>query len=1060
MRKLTLSLAVMAALLPGRGYPLGLGEIELNSALNQELDAEVEVLSAAPEDAEQLIIKLGDREAFARAGIDRPFMLTQLKFRVVTKNNKPYVKIYTQKPIREPFLSFLVEIDWPEGHLLREYTLLLDPPVYSGRTQPSQGAAQDSGRPFIDPADQSVTNQSVTAQGDFGRPAEQMAYQPSVPVQTSQRAAPAAQPVISSQDSRGQVTYQPLPQYAQSGGNYRVQSQDTLWGIASKHRPDSSVSVEQMMLALVRENPEAFIKENIHGVKRGYILRMPDRSTITSIDRQAALAQVKQHTSLWREYRQALTGAAPASAMESDQDVTSEGISEEVTEGRLSIVSASGDEGSESAGSGQDTNAEIRRLRNELLLAQEALESERLEKENLSSRLADLESRVQNALEMDDAELARLQQELQDARESAPIDTVEEPVSEEPLMEQATEETVVEEVTETEPVTEEVTADTTVTEEEAAPVSEEEAVFVDEAAEAGTVEEAAEPVRPAPVAPVTPVDAPEFAQQQPKTFIEGLLDDPKILTVIAGGLSALVLLVALVLRRRRINKSEEWVELEPDTGGLEFETEGEQHNTLSFQTDEQDVSATTEVAASGLDTAEAGLEEEPASELGDTVIGLAEAEEEKPASSDDDVISEADVYLAYGIYQQAEELLQNAIQQNPDRDDYRMKLLETHFAAKNADAFASLAEEVQQRKGGDKEFWDRVVVMGRELCPDQALFSGDVDLASDLDVDSLIPEKPEATDFELDAEGSALADDLDLGIEDADAEQTAILSEPLSDDLAVDDLNLGDALEDIASEMEMPTAESDEEMSFDLGDLADESEIATSDAETESELELDDEFSLDFEASDLGFENTGAMQVETTEEESSADELEMDSDLDLALDMDKEAISEPEAEETDLGLDLDSDLGLDMETSSETEADLSLDTDLSLELDTDTDEETDLGLDLDMGDTSDEELAMDLTVDTDLSLEADDSSDMEFETDLSLDTSAMAAMPEVAGDDEDFDISELSEDIDEVNTKLELARAYIDMGDKEGARSILEEVKLEGNGDQQSAADELLKEAS
>ncbi len=1059
MRKLTLSLAVMAALLPGRGYPLGLGEIELNSALNQELDAEVEVLSAAPEDAEQLIIKLGDREAFARAGIDRPFMLTQLKFRVVTKNNKPYVKIYTQKPIREPFLSFLVEIDWPEGHLLREYTLLLDPPVYSGRSQPSQGAARDSGRPFIDPADQSVTNQSVTAQDDFGRPAEQMAYQPSAPAQTSQLASPAAQPVISSRDSRGQVTYQPLPQYAQSGGNYRVQSQDTLWGIASKHRPDSSVSVEQMMLALVRENPEAFIKENIHGVKRGYILRMPDRSTITSIDRQAALAQVKQHTSLWREYRQALTGAAPASAMESDQDVTSEGISEEVTEGRLSIVSASGDEGSESAGSGQDTNAEIRRLRNELLLAQEALESERLEKENLSSRLADLESRVQNALEMDDAELARLQQELQDARASAPIDTAEEPVSEEPVMEQPSEEPAIEEVTETEPVAEDVTADTTVTEEEVAPASEEEAVFVDETAEAGVEDVTAEPVKPVPAAPVSPADAPEFAQQQPKTFIEGLLDDPKILTVIAGGFSALVLLVALVLRRRRINKSEEWVELEPDTGGLEFETEGEQHNTLSFQTDEQDVSATTEVATPELDTsvAEAGLEEEPASELGDTVIGLAEAEEEKPASSDDDVISEADVYLAYGIYQQAEELLQNAIQQNPDRDDYRMKLLETHFAAKNADAFANLAEEVQQRKGSDKEFWDRVVVMGRELCPDQALFSGDVDLASDLDTDSLIPEKPEATDFELDVEDSALADDLDLGIEDTEAEQTAILSEPLSDDLAVDDLNLGDALEDIASEMDTPTAESDEEeMSFDLGDFADESETVASDSESESELELDDEFSLDFEASDLGFENTGAMQVETTEEDATTDELELDSDLDLALDMDEDTDNASVAEETDLGLDFDSDLGLDMESDTEEEADLALDTDLSLELDTDTEQATDLGLDLDTGDASDEDLALD----TDLSLEADDSSDMEFETDLSLDTSAMAAMPEVAGDDEDFDISELSEDIDEVNTKLELARAYIDMGDKEGARSILEEVKLEGNGDQQSAADELLKEAS
>ena len=100
MRKLTLSLAVMAALLPSRGIPLGLGEIELNSALNQELNAEIEVLSASPEDADQLIVQLADRDAFNRAGIDRPYILQQLKFKVAEKNGQPVVKVYTKTPIR------------------------------------------------------------------------------------------------------------------------------------------------------------------------------------------------------------------------------------------------------------------------------------------------------------------------------------------------------------------------------------------------------------------------------------------------------------------------------------------------------------------------------------------------------------------------------------------------------------------------------------------------------------------------------------------------------------------------------------------------------------------------------------------------------------------------------------------------------------------------------------------------------------------------------------------------------------------------------------------------
>ncbi|HEX5637477.1 MAG TPA: hypothetical protein VFY78_10355, partial [Gammaproteobacteria bacterium] len=177
MRKLTLSLAVMAALLPSQVLPLGLGEIELKSALNQELDAEIKVLSAAPEDAEQLIVKLASREAFARAGIDRPFSLQDLKFKTIIKGGVPYIQVYTLESVREPFLSFLVEIDWPNGHLLREYTLLLDPPVFN--PGPGDQSFLDEGgddQAFFEPADvsaepaateQSPFDEEVVADADF-----------------------------------------------------------------------------------------------------------------------------------------------------------------------------------------------------------------------------------------------------------------------------------------------------------------------------------------------------------------------------------------------------------------------------------------------------------------------------------------------------------------------------------------------------------------------------------------------------------------------------------------------------------------------------------------------------------------------------------------------------------------------------------------------------------------------------------------------------------------------------------------------------------------------------
>lgn len=970
MRKLTLSLAILAALLPGRGYALGLGEIDLKSALNQELDAEVQVLSAEPADAEQLIIKLASREAFARAGIDRPFLLTQLKFKTIVKNDKPYIKIYTQNPIREPFLSFLLDVDWPDGHLLREYTLLLDPPVFSGMT--SKSRMEDSGRPFIDPADQAqYQSESRRSQRMDGRPAQ---YDVAAPrssnsyagtdsrpaasdrpmmAESSSRVKPAPA-VAKSEDSQRRVTYQPMPQYTQVSGDYRVQARDTLWSIANRFRANSGASVEQMMLALVRENPEAFIKENINGVKRGYILRMPNREQMTRIDRQQALAQVKQHTALWREYRQALTGSRPASALESQQTATADSMKANATDGKLSIVSASNEFGSETASAGQEPNAELQRLRNQLTMARESLESERLEKEGIRARLADLEQRVESVLEMDDSELAKLQQELKGVRKQVdtpvPMDVImeeDQPAMDEPVVEEAVEEPVPAELSEQEMAA--MPGDS---------VDMDAPIFVDET----TPVEGK--VAPAPV--VAPSDdAPAFIKNQAKTYIQSLLDDPKMLATAGGLLSAIALLVAMIMRRRRVNREEtEWVDLGDDAGSMEnFDAEAEFGSASVDESDfMEDANATSKMQAAKLDKTHS---ENTEMDLGDTVMNLADEQPEAEADKDD-VISEADVYMAYGIYQQAEDLLKDAIAKNPDRDDYRLKLLETYYAAKNSDEFVALAEQVKSRKGNDSSYWGRVAAMGKELSPAHALFSG---MAAAVAADDLLPGKPESTDLNLGDEGDF---ELELGDETADDDKTMLMDQPL--DLEEASAAVGDDLE-LDSFTEEATATDD--MEFDLGDfdaeldLGDDGETAVDD----DSMDMDDSFSLDFEASDLGFDKGESLAADD------------DSSLDAGLEMD------------DFSLDMDS-------------------------------AEDDSGLELDLG-----------------GAEALDSS-------ISQDSGIIDM-----GDD-DFDISELSEDIDEVSTKLELARAYIDMGDKAGAKSILEEVKQEGNGDQQSRANELLQEAS
>ncbi len=1005
MRKLTLSLAVMAALLPARGYPLGLGEIELNSALNQELNAEIEVLSASSDDANQMIVQLANRDAFIRAGMDRPYLLQQLQFKIVEKEGRPFVKVFTKSVIREPFLSFLVEIDWPQGHLLREYTLLLDPPVYNSSTGAASASSEEA-HPFIDPADVRAQAQPGASLQQGGRSTGTHTYS------TAQSGS------ISSGSGRS-MTYS-APRSAAAAptsivtspvtNQYRVKQDDTLWSMANRMRPDNSVSVEQMMLALVRKNPEAFIKENINGVKRGYILRMPDRNELSQLDRQQAVAQAKKHAALWREYSQNSMGQAPASSMEGQAPSAGTSAVEEDTAGHLSIVGASKADGSEHAGANQHPDSELGRLKQELAMAREQLESERVEKEGLRTRLSDLEQKVQSVIQMDDGELAKLQQELQQQSQT----------SEQPVAEEIIEEVVVE------PAEEGVVVEETVTEEVAVEAAAEdaEAVVQEDAADAVFVDElevsADSEMTEAPdVADETPsIEPPAFAQPKPKGFFDSLMNDPKSLGMIGGGLAFVLLLIVLLLKRLRGGKEESQDDFATENG---FSDAAD--STMQF--DAMDTSAADDLSMVDTQIDVPAMDE-------DTLLNLNDDEPAAVDDQQDDVLAEADVYIAYGIYQQAEDLLKNAIDKDPERDDYRMKLMETYFAAKDATAFEQTAAQAQARKGNDESYWGRVAAMGSELCPGSEMFFDTGEVISGFDADVLVPEKPETTDLELDvdeanlgldlgatAEVDALTDDLELdGVPDPGEGMSFESSE-------TDEFDLAGDLADIANQTEEPPADDEvaESLEFELGELTQEIPVNKAEDEVVSaedemdDLDIDEDFSLDFAASDLGFE-----------------EPEEESTLETVVD-----------ETDDLDLSADLDLGSNIDEPATTDTEESLVDDESMEMDF-----TD-----DLGDSLSDDLG---------EIHLDDS-ELDLGDDLSLDESTDAAELETnahsvsVSDDEEFDISELSEDLDEVSTKLDLAKAYIDMGDHEGARSILEEVKAEGNDEQQKEAESLLQQA-
>ena len=139
MKKAVRRVLLMSALMsPSALYALGLGEIRLNSALNQPFDAEIELVSAAQEDLAALRASLASSDTFLRYGLDRPAYLSDFTFRVARSGDKDVLKVTSPRPVTEPFVTLLVEANWPRGRLLREYTVLLDPPVFA----PTPAAAE------------------------------------------------------------------------------------------------------------------------------------------------------------------------------------------------------------------------------------------------------------------------------------------------------------------------------------------------------------------------------------------------------------------------------------------------------------------------------------------------------------------------------------------------------------------------------------------------------------------------------------------------------------------------------------------------------------------------------------------------------------------------------------------------------------------------------------------------------------------------------------------------------------------------------------------------------
>jgi pilus assembly protein FimV len=258
---------LMSALLsPTALYALGLGEIRLNSALNQPFDADIELVSAAQEDLGALRASLASSDTFVRYGLDKPAYLSDFTFRVVRSGGRDVLKVTSPRPVTEPFVTLLVEANWPRGRLLREYTVLLDPPVFA-------------------PA-------SAVAEPAIAAPAAAAAPRPTPP-----RSEPAAAPAPA--PSEPQPSRPAAAMAVEPDSNYRVRPNDTLWGIASAAYPGARADVNRAMVAIYEANPSAF-GGNINVLRAGSTLRIPQADEVAAVSAAVAAAEVSRQYEAWR----------------------------------------------------------------------------------------------------------------------------------------------------------------------------------------------------------------------------------------------------------------------------------------------------------------------------------------------------------------------------------------------------------------------------------------------------------------------------------------------------------------------------------------------------------------------------------------------------------------------------------------------------------------------------------------------------------------------------------------------------------------------------------------
>jgi pilus assembly protein FimV len=720
-------------------HAAGLGKLNVTSALGEPLNAEVELV-AEKNEIGSLAARLASRDAFERAGLAYSNLLTGVKVSIEKRaGGEPYLRLTSTQPVTEPFLDLLIELTWFSGRINREFTVLLDPPGVIAEREKQKAAAAEvraAPTPPQPKAEPVPAPDAETAKPETAKAEEPVAQAPAEPAPTEPQPAPVptapvetiggSQPTLLNEGSA-------LPSWAKSAPGADaygpVKSGDTLGKIASATKP-SDVSLEQILVLLVQNNPDAFSGKNMNRLKTGKILQLPSTDQFASISEADARKEVKVQARDWRAYREQVAAAAgqAAPAEQPAQQAVSGKVGAAVEDKAASAKEqpkeilklsknepAAGATAAAPSGGEAKAAARVRALEEEVVARDKAVNESNDRVTRLEKQIKDLQALV----EIKNKDMADLQKPAVTPPAATPQAPAQKAIPEKPTV-PATPAPVTPAAPEVKPAT------------PAAPVS-------PAPTPAPKSESAPAPSQPVPVQPkpapvkVAPVPAPE------PSLMNQVLDQPAYLGAAIGVLIIIGALAVRAVKRRRESESDAE---ESGPARVFAETSG----AAAFSTDGK-VRASAEAAAE--------------------------------TSEEVDPVAEAEIFLAYGRDAQAEELLKEALESSPKRHEIHLKLLQIYANRKDAKSFEKVARDLQQATGGAGELWNQAVVLGYQVDPGNSRYAAGksaAGAAAFAGAAAAASAAAENVDFNIGSEDSqATTTDIDLGEGGSQFDRTQII---------------------------------------------------------------------------------------------------------------------------------------------------------------------------------------------------------------------------------------------------------------------------------------------